>query len=120
MHEYSCKVILTGSARREAVRCKALAPPGQPFYLKGKQYRRWPFIALPGGSRRAIAALQLLTRILPLPAGCASPGAPTVGALARLGGSESVNITLLEYTWIRAQLVAFQYFQYSASLIFQT
>jgi len=37
----------------------------------------------------AIAALQLLTRVLPLPASCASPKAPTVGALARLGGSES-------------------------------
>jgi hypothetical protein len=46
---------------------------------------------------RAIAALQLLTRILPLPASRVSPKAPAVGALARLGGSESVNIRLKEY-----------------------
>jgi len=45
----------------------------------------------------AIAALQLLTRVLPLPASCVSPKAPTVGALARLGGSEPVNIGLKEY-----------------------
>jgi len=32
-----------------------------------------------------------------LPASCASPKAPTVGALTRLGGSEPGNITLKEY-----------------------
>jgi len=46
---------------------------------------------------RAIAALPLLTRVMPLPASCASPKAPTVGALTRLGGSEPGNITLKEY-----------------------
>jgi hypothetical protein len=48
---------------------------------------------------RASAALQLLTSVPPLPASCASPKAPTFGALARLGGSEPVNVTLKEY-WL--------------------
>ena len=57
---------------------------------------------------RASAALQLLTRVLPLPASCASPKAPTVGALARLGGSESANITLKEYYYsaTEAEIIA--------------
>jgi len=44
-----------------------------------------------------IAALRLLTRVLPLPASRASPKAPTVGALTLLYGSESANIRWKEY-----------------------
>jgi hypothetical protein len=98
MGQYFFNMILTGSASREAVSCKALVRQGSHSTLRASNTADGRLSPCPKG-----ATQQPQRRVAPLDKGpaiaCerASPKAPTVGALALLCDSEPVNIMLKKY-----------------------